>query len=159
MEKYVKKPYVRQDWPKMVYHPKTGEPLKCATLDEVPEGYLLRHADVGKDLEAIEIVEEAEAIEQAEAKAIEDARVEDAVDTGEMQAKPRKAKAEAPKTARKKKAQSKQAKPKKSPLEKMKLTRAEAETLLTAENVKFSTEDSDTEIAAIIKELLSDEGE
>lgn len=157
MEKYVKKPYVRQEWPKMVYHPKTGAHLKCHTMDEVPEGYLLRHADVGKDLEAMQIVEEAEAIESAAAKALEDARVEEAMDTGEMQAKPRKGAAEK-KPTRKKKAQSKQAKPKKSALEKMKLTREEAETLLTDEKVEFDAEASDTEIAAIIKELLSDEG-
>lgn len=48
MEKYKKKPYKHQDFPKMVYHGETGAQLICKTEEEIPEGYVFNLANVGK---------------------------------------------------------------------------------------------------------------
>lgn len=48
MEKYKKKPYKHQDFPKMVYYGETGEQLICKTEEEIPEDYVFNLRDVGK---------------------------------------------------------------------------------------------------------------
>lgn len=39
-EKYKRTPYVHQEWPKMFYHPVTGDYVTCAGEADVPEGFV-----------------------------------------------------------------------------------------------------------------------
>lgn len=118
MEKYKKKPYKHQDFPKMVYHGETGKQLICKTEEEIPEGYVFNLRDVGE--------------------------------------KPsKKAKPGGKKTGGKK-ATGKSVK--KGPtLEGLKVSRKEAEEILTDEEVKFDDDMSDNEIAVLLDEVLEDD--
>lgn len=157
-EKYVHKPYVFQEWPKMVYHPKTGKPLTCSCEDDVPEGYLTNPGDIGLDEEAMEIVAETETEEAAEAAKLKQEEITERRESSAKRSDKPKAK---PKSSAKPKTKTKKKKAKAKPtaLEELELIREDAEALLTDEKVKFDEDASDDEIAAMVKELLDDESE
>ena len=41
------KKYAHKEWPKMVFHPGTGVPFVCASLKDIPEGYVDHISQVG----------------------------------------------------------------------------------------------------------------
>lgn len=130
------KPYVFKEWPKMFYHPVTGEAAPFRKQSLVPDGWVDNFAKVGKSEEEIE----------AEKQAAIDADAE----------KVRLANAEA---ADLKKAQAADDRAAKALFKKLSMTRDEAEEMLEEEGEEFDPEADDLTIAMAVKELLENASE
>ena len=130
------KPYVHQEWPKMFYHGVTGETVVVRKESLIPEGYVDHISKVGKSDEEVEAEKQAAIDADEEAERLKDEELADEI-----------------------KAQKADDKAAKAIFKKLKMTREEAEELLTEEGKACEPEADDLEVAMAVKELIENDGE
>ncbi len=128
------KPYVFQEFPKMVYHGETGAPLVVNKESEIPETHVDHISKIGKSEEEIAAEKQAVADEEAAKQKLIDDAAKEAAD-----------------------AQAADDKAAKALFKKLKMDRTEAEKILTEDGVDFNDDDDDLTIAMAVKELLEDD--
>ena len=127
-------PYVHQAWPKLLYHQKTGEHREFRKQSLVPDdGMWGLKATVGKSEEEVSAEKQTVLDEAAATQKLADDEAADIA--AELKADDKAAKAI---------------------FKKLKMSREEAEEILTEEKVEFDPDADDLEIAMQLKELLED---
>lgn len=130
------KPYVYEEWPKMFYHPVTGEAAPFRKQSLVPDGWVDNFAKVGKTEE--QIADETQAVIDADKE---------------------KARLERVEAADLKKAQAADDRAAKALFKRLKVTRDEAEEMLEEDSEDFDPDADDLTIAMAVEELLENASE
>jgi hypothetical protein len=128
------KPYKFQEWPKMFYHPETGDPGVFRKASMVPDGYVDHISKVGKTEEDLEADKQAVIDADVAAQRLLD-------DAAADELKAQKADDKAAKVI----------------FKKLKTTRDEAEAMLDEDNIVLDADADDLAIAMALQELLEDD--